>query len=1102
MSGLFGGSSQPQQQQPTSTTVTNTNLPAWAQPYSEKILGQASALTDINQNPYQQYGGQRVADFTPMQQQAFNTIGGMQVSPQNQQATNLAGAAGLGSLGAGQNYNRMATDPGAMQAFMSPYQQNVTDYQKQQAVMDYGRQLPGMGAAASNKGAFGGSRQAIVEGEGQRNLQNQLAGIQATGSQNAFQNAQQAMQFGTSAGLQGYNQALQGASTLGQLGQNQYAQQMGINAAQQQAGAQQQAFNQQGLSNQYQDFLNRQNYPYQQLGFMSDILHGTPTGGVTTKQESQVAPSMFSQIAGSLGGLGSLAGAYNAYGKAEGGEIKSYAKGGGVGSLPDISASNQVAVNATQKELQSGQAPADPSLTPQLKGLLALFARVKQQQPSDAQSANPESVLADLTKAVQGQQPQEPPQQMAQAPQQGMPPQGMPPQQPQGPTMMGAEGGLASLPVHNFNPDNYAGGGIIAFGEPDGDQQVPKPQGAEVPYSQAGRWLGGIADTITQSGSNFANWNAKQKQQHDIESEINKLNTNVFESISDKERDERLQKQKVLQTRIANLLDDKTKDSPPIAEAVKKENAPVSVRNNNPGNIVDPKTGKFRVFQTPEEGDAALERDLAGKLNGTSPAYKSRFGDAPVTPSTLAETWSPASATGNSKEATDNYAKFIAAKLGVDVNMPIPNTPEAMKAVKQAITAFESGAYKGKNKTATSVPLPPVVTLPPVPGIPGALPRDATNTRPYPEDSRYASASPLAPFANQDAAQAAADAQANEGNIRTPALEAAAQRAAAASTPAAPNAAAPNAAQKVTPAPTAYAGIGMSPEQVKQLMDEAVNPVKLTPQQRADRMAQIAEDRKAYGIDDEKSDKLKLKELTTQATEAKKSRDVGLWMSAAQGFFAMASQTGPGAQNALVNFAKGAGVSAKEAEKVLDIYRKSESDLSKAKIGMEEARQNRNEKAYDRFKTENDRLEMSRERAINTLLTHDTQAKTIHATREYTAEMARTRNAETKRHNEALEEDRRNKREAERKTASDTAFKNSPGYKALQQSIQTLDNRAQAKNADPNIIHAERVRLQNLENALRRKFDKEHNVGGNAVGNGVLQPGTGGVFDYVGPTGG
>jgi hypothetical protein len=261
-------------------------------------------------------------------------------------------------------------------------------------------------------------------------------------------------------------------------------------------------------------------------------------------------------------------------------------------------------------------------------------------------------------------------------------------------------------------------------------------------------------------------------------------------------------------------------------------------------------------------------------------------------------------------------------------------------------------------------------------------------------------------------------------------------------------------------------------------------------------MAQIAEDRKAYGIDDEKSDKLKLKELTTQAAEAKKSRDVGLWISAAQGFFAMASQTGPGAQNALVNFAKGAGVSAKEAEKVLDIYRKSESDLSKAKIGMEEARQNRNERAYDRFKTENDRLEMSRERAITTLLTHDTQAKVTQAIREDTAESRRARDAETKRHNIAYEKDRIERLVAANKIASDTAFKNSPNYKALQNALQTIDLKAQAKNADPNAIHAERVRIENRINALRREFDKTHNVRG-AAGNGVLQPGEGGVLNYV-----
>jgi hypothetical protein len=77
------------------------------------------------------------------------------------------------------------------QDYMSPYQQNVTDFQKQEAVKDYSRALPGMGSQASGAGAFGGTRHALVAAEGQRNLQNQLGGIQAAGSQNAYQNAQQ-----------------------------------------------------------------------------------------------------------------------------------------------------------------------------------------------------------------------------------------------------------------------------------------------------------------------------------------------------------------------------------------------------------------------------------------------------------------------------------------------------------------------------------------------------------------------------------------------------------------------------------------------------------------------------------------------------------------------------------------------------------------------------------------------------------------------------------------------------------------------------------------------------------------------------------------------
>jgi hypothetical protein len=128
------------------------------------------------------------------------------------------------------------------------------------------------------------------------------------------------------------------------------------------------------------------------------------------------------------------------------------------------------------------------------------------------------------------------------------------------------------------------------------------------------------------------------------------------------------------------------------APAAAAPSAPVSVRNNNPGNLVGP-DGKFMVFRTPEEGVAALERDLQGKLSGQSDAYKARFGTQPVTPERLAEVWSPAAAKGNTPESTTNYGKHIAKKLGINPGDTIPNTPDALQRVKQAITEFESGMY-------------------------------------------------------------------------------------------------------------------------------------------------------------------------------------------------------------------------------------------------------------------------------------------------------------------------------------------------------------------------------------------------------------------------
>jgi hypothetical protein len=309
--GGGGGGSSPAPAQPTSTTSYQTNIPEYAKPYMENVMGKAEALTDISKNPYQSYGGERNADFSQMQKQAFGNIAGMGPAEQIGQGTALAGGAGLGGLMAGQNYAQQATNPNAIQSYMSPYQQAVTDYQKSQALRDYQIAQPMRNAQATSKGAFGGTRQALVDAEAQRALNSQLQGITATGAQNAFQNAQQAQQFGANLGLQGLGMAGQNAATLGQLGQTQYGQQQGINQAQLQAGAQQQAMNQNKLNQQYQDWATQQNYPYKQLGFMSDILRGAGQLSTTAGQSMYQAPptslATLTSLGSLAGGIGSLA---------------------------------------------------------------------------------------------------------------------------------------------------------------------------------------------------------------------------------------------------------------------------------------------------------------------------------------------------------------------------------------------------------------------------------------------------------------------------------------------------------------------------------------------------------------------------------------------------------------------------------------------------------------------------------------------------------------------------------------------------------------------------------------------------------------------------
>jgi len=298
-----------------------------------------------------------------LQQMSYDYAALMQGSPQLQDATAMAGSAGLGALNTSFTYNPLnpqsfvggtqgsydqATGnytPGTGMAsqYMSPYMGEVVARQQADAQRQAQIAQQAQGAQAARSGAFGGSGDYLMRAQAAGNLARQKGDIAATGLQNAYTqgmgqfnqeqgqrlaagqlNAQQG-QFGAGLGLQGLQTSLQAAQGLGQLGQQQYQQNMGINALQNQYGLQQQAQMQKDIDIKYGDYANAQNYPYKQLSFMSDIIRGVPLSQ-TGSSIYQAPPSTAQNIA-SLG-LGA-AGVSKLF--ANGGVAMS--NGGGLGAL-------------------------------------------------------------------------------------------------------------------------------------------------------------------------------------------------------------------------------------------------------------------------------------------------------------------------------------------------------------------------------------------------------------------------------------------------------------------------------------------------------------------------------------------------------------------------------------------------------------------------------------------------------------------------------------------------------------------------------------------------------------------------------------------------
>jgi hypothetical protein len=399
--------------QPTQSTAYQTNLPEYAKPYVENMLNAAQKqiynddMTSFRPyTPYSTDPSKYFAGPSNLQQSTYGEAAGMQTPGGFGAAQGLTGLAAMGQMGAGQRFAQQATDPFAVQQYMSPFMQNVVDTQKLSAVRDYQLAQPVRQAAATRAGAFGGSRQAIENAEAQRALMSQLQGIQATGTQKAFEDAQRQQQFGANLGLQGLGAAAQSAGQLGQLAGSQQQADLARMGFQNQLGGQQQQY-QQGIINQaIQDYATQQQYPFMQLSTMSNLLRGLPMQSMTT-QGYQAMPNTGSQLLG----LGATAlGAYGASGgfrAAQGGEVKSYAGGGSIkgyagpeGSLVGSGSAGATGVaGSIERQLMGKDVPelvqiAKTNPSEQIREMAGRIAAAKQLQERQAQSMGLEGAPA------------------------------------------------------------------------------------------------------------------------------------------------------------------------------------------------------------------------------------------------------------------------------------------------------------------------------------------------------------------------------------------------------------------------------------------------------------------------------------------------------------------------------------------------------------------------------------------------------------------------------------------------------------------------------------------------------------------------------------
>ena len=293
---------------PAGTTGTESNLSNWAGDYVTNMLGKGQALSEM---PYEQYGGPLTAGPSGLQTQAFNTAANLSTPTSIGTAATTAG--GIANAAQNLNYAPVGTDFGTTQAqqYMNPYLKASLD--PQLAELQRQNQIANMGNAAqlTKAGAYGGSRQAVMNAENQRNMLEKTNQLVSQGYNTAYDkamaqfNADQARkaqeaQFGSTLGLQGLQAANQAAQTQGQLGLQQNQANLANLQEQANLGATQQGLASADIAAQKAAFEEARLNPFKMVQFQQSLLSGLPLAAQTYNQAPTNNLTQFADAATTL----------------------------------------------------------------------------------------------------------------------------------------------------------------------------------------------------------------------------------------------------------------------------------------------------------------------------------------------------------------------------------------------------------------------------------------------------------------------------------------------------------------------------------------------------------------------------------------------------------------------------------------------------------------------------------------------------------------------------------------------------------------------------------------------------------------------------------